>query len=102
MTNNAIIRVGLLIAAGMACASATDWPQWGGPRRDHVSDEQGLMQDWPSGGHKRVWLNDNAGLGYSGISVVGGKLFTMGARENTERLLAINVGDGKELWAADI
>jgi outer membrane protein assembly factor BamB len=81
---------------------ATDWPQWGGPRRDHVSEEKGLMQDWPAGAPKRLWVFDNAGLGYSGEAVVGSKLYTMGARDNVERLIAISVESGKELWAADI
>jgi outer membrane protein assembly factor BamB len=92
----------ILVAAAIGHSFATDWPQWGGPRRDHVSDEQGLLQEWPASGPKRVWLNDNAGLGYSGFAVVGSKLYTMGARDKAERLIAINVNDGKELWAAEI
>src|SRR4029079_6781419 len=79
----------LLIAFGIGQTFATDWPQWGGPRRDHVSDEQGLLQEWPAEGPKRVWLSDHAGLGYSGFAVVGSKLYTLGSRENAERLIAI-------------
>src|SRR6185369_3265210 len=30
------------------------------------------------------------------------KLYTMGARDRAERVIAINVNDGKELWAAEI
>ena len=61
----------LLVAASLGQTFATDWPQWGGPRRDHVSDEQGLLQEWPAGGPKRVWLNDTVGIGYSGFAVLG-------------------------------
>ncbi len=92
----------LLAALGIGQTFATDWPQWGGPRRDHVSDEQGLLQEWPAEGPKRVWLSDHAGLGYSGFAVVGSKLYTLGSRENAERLIAISVNDGKELWAAEV
>ncbi len=92
----------LLALVGTWHPAATDWPQWGGPRRDHVSDEQGLMQEWPADGPKRVWLHENSGLGYSGEAVVGGKLFTLGAIDNAEHLIAIGTGDGKQLWAAEI
>jgi len=92
----------LLIALVTGRAFATNWPQWGGPRRDHVSDEQGLLQDWPSGGPRRVWLNQDVGLGYSGMAVAGGKLFTLGANQKSERLIAITEATGTELWAAEI
>src|SRR5438309_11909337 len=106
MSNRTLLPLALLIATGFARLSATlfatDWPQWGGPRRDHVSDEKGLLQDWPADGPRRVWVNENAGLGYSGEAIVGSQLFTIGARDHAERLLAINVADGKERWAAEI
>src|SRR6476646_2043832 len=102
MMMNCNVLALFLSAAAAWRACATDWPQWGGPHRDHVSNEKGLMQDWPAAGPKRLWVSDNAGLGYSGEAVVGSKLYTMGARENVERLIAISVENGKELWAADI
>src|SRR5688572_23163991 len=81
---------------------AEDWPQWGGPARDHVSKEKGLLQKWPEGGPKRLWVSEAGGLGYAGISVVGERVYTMGARENTEYLIALEGKDGKEAWAAEI
>ena len=81
---------------------AGDWPQWGGPNRDHISKEAGLLQKWPEGGPKRIWLSEKGGVGYAGFSVVEGQLFTMGARDGKEQLLAFGANDGKELWAADL
>jgi outer membrane protein assembly factor BamB len=81
---------------------AEDWPQWGGPSRDHVSKEKGLLQQWPAGGPKQVWVIKEAGLGYSGVAVASGKIYTMGARGDTEYLIALEAKDGKEAWAADI
>jgi outer membrane protein assembly factor BamB len=81
---------------------ADDWPQWGGPNRDHLSKEKGLLQDWPAGGPKQVWANENAGMGYSGVAIAEGKLYTMGARGDKEFLLAMEANTGKELWAAEI
>ncbi|MEK9986665.1 MAG: polyvinylalcohol dehydrogenase, partial [Opitutae bacterium] len=57
---------------------AGDWPQWRGADRNDISSETGLLDSWPDNGPKRVWLSDEAGLGYSGFSIVDGKLFTMG------------------------
>jgi outer membrane protein assembly factor BamB len=79
-----------------------DWPQWRGADRTDRSSETGLLKRWPEGGPKRVWLFREGGLGYSGFSVVKGRLFTMGARGNQEFLIVLNAEDGKELWATPV
>ena len=83
-------------------AVAGDWPQWRGPDRTDVSKETGLLKAWPEGGPKQAWLFKDAGLGYAGYSIADGKLFTMGAREGKEFLIAVNAKEGKELWATEI
>ena len=83
-------------------ANASDWPQFRGPNRDDISTETGLLKQWPAEGPKRVWLFENAGQGYSGFSVVGGKLFTTGTRDGKEILFALDTVTGKELWATPI
>jgi outer membrane protein assembly factor BamB len=90
------------LASAAASAATADWPQWRGPDRTDVSKESGLLKTWPAGGPKRVWLFENAGLGYSGPAMVTGKLFTMGARDGVEYLLALDIKDGKQLWEAKI
>jgi outer membrane protein assembly factor BamB len=85
-----------------AASVAGDWPHWRGPDRDDVSKETGLLKSWPQEGPPRLWVNGDVGIGYSGFAIVGGKLFTMGARGETEFLLCLNVADGKELWSAEI
>lgn len=82
--------------------TAADWPQWRGPNRDDVSTETGLLKTWPAGGPKRVWLFENAGHGYSGPAIVNGKLFTLGTRDGSEVLLALDANTGKELWTAKL
>jgi len=96
-----------LYATGWACAllalistvSAGDWPQWRGPDRTDVSTETGLLKSWPEGGPKQLWVYKEAGLGYSGVAVVEGIIYTMGAREDEEYLIAVSVSDGAEKWA---
>ena len=79
-----------------------DWPQWQGPNRDGVSTETGLLKRWPKDGPPRVWMFEQCGLGYSGPAIVGKRLYTMGARGDTEVLLAVDVDSGDELWATPI
>lgn len=83
-------------------AMAGDWPQWRGPNRDDVSTESGLLKQWPAEGPKRVWIFDNAGMGYSGYSIAGGKLFTLGTRDGKEILIALDANTGKELWVSPV
>jgi outer membrane protein assembly factor BamB len=83
-------------------ARSADWPQWRGPKRDGVSTETGLMKSWPDGGPPQAWLFEDCGVGYSGPSIVGDRLYIMGARNDEEQLIAIDVETGKELWMAPI
>jgi outer membrane protein assembly factor BamB len=87
-------------------AAPGDWPQWRGPSRDGVSLETGLLKTWPQDGPKLLWSFDQTGIGYSGFSVVGATLFTMGAEDeangNREFVLAIDTTNGKERWRTQI
>ena len=82
--------------------AANDWPQWRGPDRTDISQETGVLKQWPEGGPKQLWINKDAGLGYSGFSIADGKLFTMGARDEKEFLIALDADSGKQLWSAEI
>ncbi len=81
--------------------SAADWPQWRGANRDDISTETGLLKSWPADGPKKLWMFDDAGLGYSGFSVVGGTLYTMGARDAVEYVIAVDTETGKEKWSME-
>jgi outer membrane protein assembly factor BamB len=91
-----------LVALLTACALGDSWPGWRGPNRTDISRETGLLKEWPAGGPKRLWVYKDAGSGYSGVAVVGGTLYTMGARSDTEYLIALNVKDGTQKWAAEV
>jgi outer membrane protein assembly factor BamB len=93
------ILVLLVLSLSTALVHAGDWPQWRGPDRNDISKETGLLKQWPTGGPKQVWLFKDAGLGYAGYSIAAGKLFTMGARDEKEFLIAVDVKEGKELWS---
>lgn len=61
-----------------------------------------LMQTWPEGGPQQVWLYRQCGHGYSKPTIVGKRLYIMGARDGQEMLLALSTSDSSELWSAPI
>ena len=89
------------LALGIS-ARGSDWPQWRGPDRSDVSKESGLLKEWPEGGPKQVWVYKNGGNGYSGPAIVAGKLFTLGTRDQSEVLMALDVKTATELWTAKV
>ena len=82
-----LLSFSALIAITCSHVSAGDWPTWRGLARDDISTEKGL-KTWPTGGPKKVWMSNDAGLGYAGFSVANGALYTMGAFGNSEKLIA--------------
>ena len=79
-----------------------DWPQWRGPDRSDVSKETGLLKEWPKDGPKLLWTCEDAGTGFSGPSVVGDRLFSMGADEQSEYVFALDVHNGKKVWSTAV
>jgi len=93
--------VSLLLVCLTVSARADDWPQWRGPNRDELSKEKGLLKSWPKDGPKLLWTYSDAGVGYSGASVVGDRLYTMGADDKKEFVLAIDVQKGTKVWTTE-
>ncbi len=58
---------------------AEDWPQWRGPARNDRSSETGLKKSFPEEGPAIAWKISNAGVGYSGPSILKGKVYLTGA-----------------------
>jgi len=92
----------VLFARAGRVVRADDWPQWLGPDRSNVSKETGLMKTWPKDGPKLLWTVEKAGVGYSGPAVVGDRLYTMGGRDGTSYVFALDVKTGKEVWSCPI
>jgi hypothetical protein len=53
-----------------ALATAADWPQWRRPKRDGISQEKGLLKEWPTEGPKLLWEIKDLGDGWSTPAVV--------------------------------
>jgi len=71
------IIIAILVGPNSASfASADDWNQWRGPRRDGVWRESGITSRFPESGPKILWRAPVAN-GYSGPAVAGGRVFVM-------------------------
>jgi len=92
----------LCLLASQAAALAGDWPSWRGPLRDAVARETGLLAEWPDGGPPLKWKIDGLGGGYSSIAISSGRIMTIGNRDGTAVLIALDQTSGNELWAAAV
>jgi outer membrane protein assembly factor BamB len=98
----AVVAFAVMLA--VTAVRAADWPQWRGPNRDAVSQETGLLREWPRAGPDRVWTSRDAGRGFGGPAVVGDRVYLLGAlgdRDPVEHALALDAA-GKKVWAAAI
>jgi outer membrane protein assembly factor BamB len=91
--------VGLLHAqdAAKAAAGKGDWPQFLGPSRNGVSDETGLLDNWPAGGPKEVWRSAG-GVGMSGVAISRGRALTLFQTDGQQRLACYDAASGKPQW----
>ncbi|MGI9517245.1 MAG: PQQ-binding-like beta-propeller repeat protein [Pirellulaceae bacterium] len=90
------------LAVSTVAVAQNDWPQWRGSNRDDVSQETGLLQEWPENGPEQVWISHQGGDGYSGFAIVGDNLFTVGANADHEYAVCLSTGDGSVKWRQDI
>lgn len=94
----ALLMTTLLLATDSALAD--DWPQWGGPQRDLVWRETGIVKKLPTSGLlPRAW-SIPIGEGYAGPAVAHGRVFVMDRMKaaGTERVLCVDAENGKEIW----
>src|SRR5206468_757912 len=76
-----------------AKATAAEWPQWRGPRRDGISPDTGLLQDWNVQPPKLLWTAEGLGGGYASISLAGGRIYTTGNLPTGQAVICLSVAD---------
>jgi outer membrane protein assembly factor BamB len=93
-----------LIAGLTSFAVADDWPQWGGPQRDLVWRETGIVDTLPAvdpatGMLPRVWTA-KIGSGYAGPAVADGRVYVTDriADQNLERVQCFDANSGEQKW----
>jgi len=104
MSRFLVCSVCTLLTSGV---SADDWAQWGGPGRDLIWRETGIvrtLQANPSGALPRMWTA-KIGEGYAGPAVANGhvyvtdRLTARNGRQQTERVLCFNAESGQPVWS---
>jgi len=95
------LLAGCLLLSATLTAGAADWPQWRGPERTGLSQERGLLKEWPKGGPALAWQVNSIGRGYASPAVVGDRIYLLGndGLEN-EFVAALSLQDGKRIWSA--
>ena len=99
----------LLLAVAFTCFSAAanaqppqdSWPQFLGPARNGQSAATKLIQQWPENGPAVIW-EAQTGAGMSGVALGKDKLFTLGEVQGQQCLIAVNLKDGKMLFATPL
>ncbi len=97
-----IVSAGIIALVCGPLTVADDWPQWGGPQRDLVWRESGLVETFPEGTLPRVWstpLRD----GYAGPAVADGRVYVtdrvpLEGADGSERVLCLDEMSGEILW----
>jgi outer membrane protein assembly factor BamB len=99
-----IATIACAITLVTRAAAADDWPQWGGPQRDLVWREIGIVEKLPAvdpstGMLPRKWTA-KIGSGYAGPAVDSGRVFVTDrlADQKLERVLCFDADTGNELW----
>lgn len=92
---------GSALGAEDATSPAADWNQYRGPERTGISSETGWNRSFGSEGPPVLWRVP-AGSGYSGLSVVDGRIFTLLGRGGDELVAAWDAASGEELWTVRI
>lgn len=77
---------------------AQDWPQYGGPNRNSISTETGLLRSWPASGPEVLWKVD-MGIGYGGPVIKDGKVYLLDRDDKSgDNMRCFDLNSGKELW----
>ncbi|MFQ5928886.1 MAG: PQQ-binding-like beta-propeller repeat protein [Acidobacteriota bacterium] len=90
----------VLSGAAIVGMAAPDWPQWRGPDRTGVSQEKGLLQEWPAGGPPVVWSITGLGKGYGTVAIQRDHIFVQGTKGKDSVVFCLNRPDGKILWSS--
>ena len=96
-----IMMLFLISCSNSIKTGSFSWPQWRGPNQDGISLETGILTSWPESGPKEIWRTP-AGEGYSGVSVLNGRLYTQYADSTHEFLVCLNAENGAKYWRVQI
>jgi len=74
-----------------------EWGNWRGPDRNGISRESEWDPNWGEDGPKELW-RASVGIGFSSITVVQGRVFTMGNVDDVDMVWCLDANNGKRIW----
>jgi outer membrane protein assembly factor BamB len=97
------LLLGCLPSLALAASPDKSWPWFRGLNRSAVSQETGLLQEWPKDGPPLLWEAKGSGRGYASMAIAEGRLYTLGdglstAEDSDEYLTCFDIQAGKQLW----
>lgn len=87
-------------AGRVTAAGDFDWPRWRGPDGTGMSRETGLIHTFPSNGPRVLWRK-TLGTGHSGLTIAGGRVFTLFGNGGREWVACFHANSGREIWKVD-
>jgi len=98
MTTIRLLHVSLIIVLFAASGFAADWPQFQGPDRNGISQEDDIARIWPEGGPTMLW-NRSLGKGFGGAAVRDGEVFVLDRELDLRDVLrCLDLDTGEEKW----
>lgn len=95
------LTAGLLLFGSVAFAE--DWPQLRGANRTGISQEKGLLPEWPKEGPRQLWHVAGIGDGYGAPAVAKDRIYLLANRGMEEEFVqALSATDGKPLWSTKL
>jgi outer membrane protein assembly factor BamB len=93
----------ILILTGVFLVNSSasqEWPDWRGTNRDGIWKETGIVKKFKNNTIPLKWTIP-CGLGYSGPTVSGGKVYLtdlIEKPETSERILCVDANNGETIW----
>lgn len=98
MHRDRVMMFSLVLALLLALDTyASDWPHWRGPDRDGKVKADGFDPAFGKDGIDITWSAD-IGVGFTGVTVAGGKAFTAGWNDGKTTFYCFNAKTGRKLW----
>ena len=96
-----VVAVGALALLAATPSPAQDWPWFRGSAREGTVRVDGILRSWGETGPREIWRREIGG-GYSSVSAVGDRLYTMAGEGEQEVVLAIDAATGETVWSTAI
>jgi outer membrane protein assembly factor BamB len=67
-----------------------------------VSNETGLLQEWPKAGPPALWSISNLGKGYGTVAIQADRIYIQGTQGKDSTVFSLRRADGKTLWTRSL